>query len=135
MDGPNKGSFNEQSLQTITHKSSLSLSAEQSKTYPILRSISISRSSPHPSFHTFSPYCCIIVLPLLLSSLQLRWGSAIGMRANGNGYMAQIRLRAAINMIIPLEEGKESGYALHIRQDDSDRGKVKLTGFCNCITK
>ena len=97
------------------------------------------RAHPFPlSFHTFSPYCCIIiVLPLLLffffffffpsaAAAAMGFGNRRhAMRANGNGYMAQIRVRlgaAAINMIIPLEGmkearregGRESGYTVHI---------------------
>ena len=72
MDGPNKGSFNEQSLQTITHKSSLRR-AEHNLSHP-----SITRAFPSP-LHPSIRFLHIAVL-LFFLSLQLRWGSACGER-------------------------------------------------------
>ena len=152
MDRIKEVSTNNRCKPLPTKALSLSLSlSQQSRAKPI-PSFDLDltrRAHPFPlSFHTFSPYCCIIiVLPLLLfffffpsaAAAAMGFGNRRhAMRANGNGYMAQIRVRlgaAAINMIIPLEEGKESGYTLHIRPDDSDKGKVKLPGFRNGVKK
>ena len=103
LDGPNKGSFNERSLQTITHKSAHYLPRSQpSKTFDLTRSAPIPSLLPSVRF--------LHIAAILLFFPRRRWGSAIGGRGERKwvyGAAAQIRLGAAINMIIPLEGMKE----------------------------